>query len=772
MDNTVGSQANPDTLSPAFQQSLNQGNAVVNGQPVSNTIGSDQLKPTPLAQLPYSPLPSTSGTVAGLNTGAQNIDSLTQSLTSAPTAADQQNQSILDSIGKLTGLDTGKAAYQLQQENQLGLPGNMQALTDVNGQIQSGMAELKQMDAQNQQNNISLQQNGTPGISRAVGAVQSAALNRSFAAQQSAKAAEIGLLQARAAGLTGQINTAQALATRAVELKYQPVEDALKVQQAQLAALKPILDKQQAVQAEARQALLTKQVSDVAYQRDQAKTVAGYLVQFPKAGINENDTPIQAAQKAATWQAQNPGYGGKLEVIGSHFDDFGNKVDTYGFVNPDHTVTPYNADSGTQGNTNFGMQTGTALGGLPSYNTQANNPGVNRPTRNNNPGNIKATPNSIKYPGVVGIESTPAADGGNFLIFANPQSGKDAIGQLISNSSVYANISAQAAIKKYNGGGGYGASDIGLDPNKDFQTQLKNPTTLQTVVDNIARREGFTANSKVNGPGQNSGSKASAIDTTTPGYTTNPVQGAGGLTQSAIDQAALQFAITGQLPAGMKGTKGLAVQQQLAVKNRAGQLDAGGNITANRENLKALSSSLAEQTQYLNTVQRSVTNAENGFNQITSAFQNSGINPSQSAVLNSKANDAAKFFGNNTSQLRAFQAGLQEVANEYSNVFSRGGVVSDTVRNKAGSIFDGSISIKDLLAVQNELQAQGKIVIGGSQSQVKTIQDQINHIISPGTSSPSSSSTSGTSILTGPDGKQYNVPNDKVDAFIKAGGKR
>jgi len=33
-------------------------------------------------------------------------------------------------------------------------------------------------------------------------------------------------------------------------------------------------------------------------------------------------------------------------------------------------------------------------------------------------------------------------------------------------------------------------------------------------------------------------------------------------------------------------------------------------------------------------------------------------------------------------------------------------------------------------------------------------------------------SSGGTTVMTGPDGNQYNVPNDQVDAFVKAGGKK
>lgn len=238
-----------------------------------------------------------------------------------------------------------------------------------------------------------------------------------------------------------------------------------------------------------------------------------------------------------------------------------------------------------------------------------------------------------------------------------------------------------------------------------------------------------------------------AIDTSMPGYTSTPV--VKGMTQSAIDQAALNFLLTGEVKSS-GGSFGKA--QQLAIQNRASEMDASGNIAANKENLKALSSSLKQQTSYLNNTQRSISNAENGFNQVLQAFQNSGINTSQSSVANSLVNSFTKKFTGGA--LNAFNAGLSEVANEYTQVFSRGGQVSDAVRGKANDILNGNLSFKDLMAINDELQAQGKIVIQGGQAQVKSIQDQINGIISPSsntqtTMNPLTQNTSGGSTSNG-----------------------
>lgn len=115
-----------------------------------------------------------------------------------------------------------------------------------------------------------------------------------------------------------------------------------------------------------------------------------------------------------------------------------------------------------------------------------------RADRNNNPGNIKASKYTLAFPGVVGVEQKPAADGGNFLIFDSPESGLNAMKTLITSGNSYQGVTAEQAIKKWNGGGAYGAADVGLNPNQDIQLQLKDPNKLNSVVLAMAKAEGFS----------------------------------------------------------------------------------------------------------------------------------------------------------------------------------------------------------------------------------------------------------------------------------------
>ena len=217
------------------------------------------------------------------------------------------------------------------------------------------------------------------------------------------------------------------------------------------------------------------------------------------------------------------------------------------------------------------------------------------------------------------------------------------------------------------------------------------------------------------------------IDTSINGYYTKPVPNAGGLTQAAIDQAALQFATTGVMPSIGLGSTGQAAEKRNAIQNRAAELAGGSNISVNKGILAALSSSLKQQTEYANTVERSLANAENGFQQIINKFNKRGINQYDVPIANIIANAAKYNLG--SGDVSAFKAALQEVANEYTQVFSRGGQVSDAVRQRAQDVVDGNISINNLKMVLDELQQQGSIVLAGAKNQVQNIQNQMNSLL-------------------------------------------
>lgn len=623
-------------------------------------------------------------------------------------------------------------------QGQFGLNDKLTTLNNANADLAATKAKY---DVASQQAETQGIQTGTPTVYYQG---QQAAIQRQAAVDVGAKAA----IQAAA---QGNYDRAQSLANQTAEFRYKDVQDKINRLKDFVAMNQENLNsaEKKAIQRiDAQQKLQQIKL-------DQQKQVFTWKLTYPMANIGENDSLAQAAKKAAAWVAQNPYAGQKPTVIGSHYDEMGNKIDTYGLVGANGQIKPLDYNS-SQGNMNLGMSTGT-IQGLPTYNTQDNNPGVSRPVRNNNPGNIKVSATSASYAGVVGVEATPAADGGHFLIFASPQDGLNAIGQLLLNGASYKNVTAEQAIKKYNGGGGYGAADVGLNPNQNFQEQLKDPAKLQSVTEQIAKHEGFNVSSNQSSNGALGTMGTPNIDTAKPGYATNTVGGTG-MTQAAVDQQALAYALGDTSVLSSRSAKGQPQLQKKAIMNRAAEINTSGNIAANKEQLKALSASLTEQTKYLSTVDRSLSNAEDGFKQITDAFSKSGINPTDSKYANTKINDYNNLFGKNQEALRAFQAGLYEVQNEYAQVFSRGGQRTLEGNKEAQDLLNGNLSISSLMAIQKELQAQGEIVKNGSQAQVQKLQDQINKIIDPNAKTSSNVTTynfNGKNYVKGSDGLFY-----------------
>jgi len=128
----------------------------------------------------------------------------------------------------------------------------------------------------------------------------------------------------------------------------------------------------------------------------------------------------------------------------------------------------------------------------PSFNTAGNataSTAGNRPQRNNNPLNIKASEHTQSYPGVVGVDEKEAEDGGKFLVFDSPEAGFAAAKRLLSVPS-YSNLNVDAALRRWSGGG-YGAE---LVPNLQGRTIASlSPTELDNLIRKMAQREGFNA---------------------------------------------------------------------------------------------------------------------------------------------------------------------------------------------------------------------------------------------------------------------------------------
>ncbi len=269
----------PDQLATEAQNAI---------APNFNSLGSSNLQPSTPVNLP--PIPPASGapdalaaSVASSQPGLQNYIT---SLTPPTTSADQAQQSILDSISSLTGQDTGKQQYELGQQQANGVPDLQKQLTDLNGQMTVGNAEYQQLIAKQNQDLANLGGNGSVETKAVLGAQQSG-VTRAAEATKAAKASDLALIAARAQAVSGNIQTALTLAKNATDAKFAPIEDALKVRQAQLNALAPILSKQEKVQAAAQQKMLQDQQQAIADKKDKEKTIQNIMLQAAQSGADQ-----------------------------------------------------------------------------------------------------------------------------------------------------------------------------------------------------------------------------------------------------------------------------------------------------------------------------------------------------------------------------------------------------------------------------------------------------------------------------------------------------
>lgn len=249
-------------------------------------ITTDSLKTGSNVKLPGITDINTSEASSLVAGASQNIASLVEQLTPPETNAGKQQQTILDQIAGLTSEQGNMSTDQLAAEEQAGIPQLRTQLASINGDIQTKLAEYKVLETENQNKPITM--NSIIGNERAI-------LN--------AKASDIGLLQARANALSGNIEAAQQNVDRAIGLKYQTIEARLNTYQAQLNALMPTLNKEEKIQALAQQTLLDKQKQEIADKKQSEKEQTSYLIdlmtKYPDAKIGLSDSIASAQSKVS-----------------------------------------------------------------------------------------------------------------------------------------------------------------------------------------------------------------------------------------------------------------------------------------------------------------------------------------------------------------------------------------------------------------------------------------------------------------------------------------
>jgi len=197
------------------------------------------------------------------------------------TEASQKEELLETKMQELMGETANMGADQLAEETNRNIPQLRADFADLNAEILQITAEYDALK----------QVTGDKPITMASIIGQQTKAERE-------KLSKIGILQARALGLQGQINTAQAAADRAIDLKYSTIETTLKIYQAQLDMIGDEVDDEEKVFWEARQQMLNDQTNLLNERKATEKSI--HAIAFTALGNGADNALVAQIQNAST----------------------------------------------------------------------------------------------------------------------------------------------------------------------------------------------------------------------------------------------------------------------------------------------------------------------------------------------------------------------------------------------------------------------------------------------------------------------------------------
>lgn len=218
---------------------------------------------------------------------------------SVGSSAQNNYDSVLNSYNDLLGLSTHQGADQLAAEQKTGVNDLNQQLAGLSGDIMSKTAaynkSLADQAVEQQQMEAGA---GARGLTTSMLLGQQGAVAKVRSAQNTAAAADIGIMQAQQLGLQGKAQAAQAAANRAVDLKYRDIESQIKVRQSQLEMVRGQLDKEDSKKAKLVDIQLQQQASEIADQKANDKEIQNMLIRASSQDVPQSILAL--AKKAKT----------------------------------------------------------------------------------------------------------------------------------------------------------------------------------------------------------------------------------------------------------------------------------------------------------------------------------------------------------------------------------------------------------------------------------------------------------------------------------------
>lgn len=233
----------------------------------------------------------------------------------ADTEAQKSSQNLSKAMLELIPSLQGQTQELATQQRVAGLPAMRQNLQNLNNQILTKQAELNQDEIKLAQ---SVQNIEDKPIAMEFITGQQQSVQRNAQIARALKASEIGVLNATALGMQGNIALAEATAKQAVETKYAPYKEALDTYKLQLEALQPLLNSDEKKQAREQEIKTNLAMKEVDRKQKNEESVTQMVIQAGAQGA-----PQSLVEKARL--AKTPAEA--VSILGAYAGDYwGTKI--------------------------------------------------------------------------------------------------------------------------------------------------------------------------------------------------------------------------------------------------------------------------------------------------------------------------------------------------------------------------------------------------------------------------------------------------------------
>lgn len=292
------------TFKPTIQNNLSMGTVSLNPTSTQSSAQGITIQPNVPATQPVSTITSTTPInlpqstyqapvqkALTTNPAADYLNYLASQETPAQQTANSLSQQIFNLVPQLQGQQ--QELFNQQQLNKV--PELKQRLLDVNNQIIQKQAELAQDDTQLIAGISNIEKQAIPMMA-ITGQQQS--LQRDAQIARALKVSEVNMLSAQALAAQGNLTLAEDTASKAVEIKYAPIKEAISLYQQQLDAIQPILSSQEKKQAQLMEFQSKVALNEIDRQQQNEKDISNMIVNAAAQGAPQS--LIAKAQKATT----------------------------------------------------------------------------------------------------------------------------------------------------------------------------------------------------------------------------------------------------------------------------------------------------------------------------------------------------------------------------------------------------------------------------------------------------------------------------------------